>query len=147
MITVAWISEVRFEKGSFSRLASDFLLVKRLSLEDFSFSSICLEELQIVNKERPVLDTGRPNKSNRSCNRGFFTSQSTSQSLFNDGFKFTCDLIYIIKLQFNYIILFQLFYILYSFYIPNLNWPLRAMVSNYRRSARQNRKIRNSLKI
>lgn len=99
IITVARISAEKFKKASVSRPSFDFFFVERPNLEDIfpSSSSTRLED-QIVNRERPVLHTGRPNKSNRSCNRGFFTSESTSQSLLKAGLKFTCNLICYINL-------------------------------------------------
>lgn len=91
-ITVARVSGERFKKASASRPSLDFFFVERPNLEDTSSSSsMRWSEDQIVNRDSPVLHTGRPNRSNRSCSRGFFTSESTSQSLLKAGLKFTCD--------------------------------------------------------
>lgn len=43
----------------------------------------------IRNSDRPVLHMGSPSKSNMSCNNGFFTWLSTSQSLPSAGLRFT----------------------------------------------------------
>lgn len=45
----------------------------------------------IRNSDRPVLHIGSPSKSNVSCNSGFFTWLSTSQSLPSAGLRFTCN--------------------------------------------------------
>lgn len=108
---MARVSEERFRKVSVSRPNFDLFFTERPNLEDTSLSSssMRLGEDQIVNRESPVLHTGRPNKSNRSCNRGFFTSESTSQSLLKAGLKFTCNLCKFITtfiVQSNYFILF-----------------------------------------
>lgn len=61
------------------------------NLEDASTSSSIGFVDHIVKSERPVLHTGRPSKSNRSCSRGFFTSESISQSLLKAGLRLTCS--------------------------------------------------------
>jgi len=92
-LTVIRVSGERFRKASGSRPNFVFFLDLQ-NLEDTSLSSSSMrsEEDQMVNRESPVLHTGRPNKSNRSCNRGFFTSESTSQSLLKAGLKFTYNI-------------------------------------------------------
>jgi hypothetical protein len=51
--------------------------------------SFLLELYQTVKSESPVLHIGRPRRSNISCNIGFFTTVSTSQSLPRAGLKLT----------------------------------------------------------
>jgi len=115
-ITVAWVSEEKFRKVSASRPSFDLFFTERPNLEDTSPSSSSMRsgEDQIVNRESPVLHTGRPNKSNKSCNRGFFTSESTSQSLLKAGLKFTWNLLNCLS---NSIILFCSFELLYFIYL------------------------------
>ena len=57
-------------------------------LESFG-CSLLLEVYQTVKSERPVLHIGRPRRSNISCNIGFFTTVSISQSLPSAGLKLT----------------------------------------------------------
>lgn len=81
----------RFRKPSVSRPVFDFFFTVRplQNLEDTSTpSSMGLDH--IVKRESPVLHTGRPSKSNKSCRRGFFTSESISQSLLKAGLRLTC---------------------------------------------------------
>lgn len=55
------------------------------NLEDSSTPLPTGFAVHIVKRESPVLHTGRPSKSNKSCSKGFFTSESISQSLFKAG--------------------------------------------------------------
>lgn len=45
----------------------------------------------VENNDKPVLQTGSPSKSNKSCRSGFFTAGSTSQSLPSAGLRFTSN--------------------------------------------------------
>lgn len=81
-----------FKKPSVSRYVFDFFFITRFvqNLEDtWTASSIGLV-VHMVKRESPVLHIGRPNKSNKSCSSGFFTSQSISQSLLKAGLRLTC---------------------------------------------------------